>query len=114
MPPLWSIDGPPSRRIGSRKLRPICRYTRRRGQRKVPVASGHYNGPGMNTRERLLIEVQALTECEAAAALDFLEQQKRARQTASWPPSFAGIGHSGRSDLGARSEETLRAEFGSL
>ena len=67
----------------------------------------------MTTKERLLIEIQALSESEAAIVLEFLEQQKQARQPAPWPPSFAGIGHSGRSDLGARSEEILRAEFGS-
>lgn len=68
----------------------------------------------MTTRERLLIEVQGLTENEAAAVLEFIEHQKQARQEAApWPPAFAGIGHSGRHDLGVRSEETLRADFGS-
>ena len=66
----------------------------------------------MTSRERLRIEVQTLTEREAVAVLAFLEQQRRANRTGPWPPSFAGVGRSGRHDLGARSEEILRAEFG--
>lgn len=72
-----------------------------------------YNGPVMTTRDRLLIEVQGLTEDEAAAVLEFIEHQKQARQEAPWPPAFAGIGRSGRHDLGVRSEDILRADFGS-
>jgi hypothetical protein len=67
----------------------------------------------MTTKERLLIEVQGLTDADAAAVLEFIEQQKKARRGSPWPPSFDSIGRSGRSDLGARSEEILRAEFGS-
>jgi hypothetical protein len=67
-------------------------------------------------RERLQIEIQDLTEGEAAAVLEFLQRQqrqKKSRKPSPWPPTFAGIGRSGRSDLGARSEEILRTEFGS-
>jgi hypothetical protein len=67
----------------------------------------------MTTREQLLHEVQSLSETEAAAALESLEEQKQARRAGPWPPSFAGIGRSGRSDLGVCSEEILRADFGS-
>jgi hypothetical protein len=66
----------------------------------------------MTSRERLQIEVQHLSESEAAAVLEFLEQQKHRQTPGPWPPSFAGIGRSGEHDLGARSEEILRAEFG--
>lgn len=58
-------------------------------------------------------EVQDLTDSEAAEVLEFLQQQKNARAKAAWPPSFAAVGRSGQHDLGARSEEILRAEFGS-
>lgn len=67
----------------------------------------------MTTRERLLIEVRRLSEDEAARVLDFVECQRAARPASQWPPTFAGIGRSGRSNLGAHSEEMLRAEFGS-
>ncbi|MDQ2743984.1 MAG: hypothetical protein M3Z66_17040 [Chloroflexota bacterium] len=64
-------------------------------------------------KERLLLEVRRLTESEAAAVLEFLESQA-SDQTAqpSWPPRFAASGHSGRPDLGAASEDILRADFG--
>jgi len=67
----------------------------------------------MTNRERLLLEVQGLTDSEVAAVLEFLEERKREGQGSAWPPPFAGIGRSGRPDLGARSEEILRTEFGS-
>ena len=59
------------------------------------------------------MESETLTESEAAAVLAFLEQQRQLQAHGRWPPSFAGVGHSGTSDLGARSEEILQAEFGS-
>jgi hypothetical protein len=75
-------------------------------------SNGPYNGDAMTTKDRLLHEVQSLSESEAAAVLEFLETQKHARGEPPWPPSFAGIGRSGRSDLGACSEEILREDFG--
>jgi hypothetical protein len=65
----------------------------------------------MTSKERLQVEVASLTESEAAEVLAFLEVRKHARASSSWPPAFAGIGRSGRNDLGARSEEILQAEF---
>jgi hypothetical protein len=67
----------------------------------------------MTIRERLQVEIQELTEAEAATVLAFLEEQKHERARGPWPPSFADIGHSGRSDLADRSEDILRTEFGS-
>jgi hypothetical protein len=67
----------------------------------------------MTTKERLLIEIQDLSDSEAAAVLEYIERRKDARTASPWPPSFAGIGRSGHSDLGARSEEILRADLGS-
>jgi len=67
----------------------------------------------MTIQDRLIKEVQHLTESEAAAVLEFLKQQKNTSARPAWPPSFAGVGRSGAPDLGARSEELLRAELGS-
>jgi hypothetical protein len=67
----------------------------------------------MTMKERLILEVQRLTESQAAAVLEFLQSQALGEtSTASWPPRFAATGHSGRSDLGAASEDILRADFG--
>jgi hypothetical protein len=72
----------------------------------------------MTTKERLLVEVQRLTESQAAAVLEFLERQALVEtaesSSPSWPPKFAGTGRSGRSDLGAASEDILCADFGDL
>ena len=66
----------------------------------------------MTNKERLQIEVERLTEDEAARVVAFIEQQFSSREDSPWPPLFAGIVHSGGHDLGARSEEILRAELG--
>ena len=69
----------------------------------------------MTTKERLLLEVQQLTESQAAVVLDFLQTQAlNGTSSPSWPPRFAATGHSGRPDLGAASENILRADFGAL
>ncbi len=66
----------------------------------------------MTTKERLLLEVQRLTDSQAAAVLEFLESQALGETSPPWPPRFAAAGHSGRPDLGAASEDILRADFG--
>lgn len=67
----------------------------------------------MSIRERRQVEIQSLTERKAATVLAFLEQHERAQTCSAWPTFFAGIGRSGKHNLGARAEESLRAEFGS-
>jgi hypothetical protein len=56
----------------------------------------------MTTKERLLLEVQRLTESQAAAVLEFLQSQAPGETSPPpWPPRFAATGHSGRpADLG--------------
>ena len=67
----------------------------------------------MTTKERLLIEVQRLTESQAVAVLEFLQSQEMIETSSgSWPPEFAATGRSGRPDLGAASEDILRTDFG--
>jgi len=67
----------------------------------------------MTTKERLLLEVQRLTESQAVAVLEFLQSQALGEVSPpSWPPRFAATGHSGCPDLGAASEDILRADFG--
>lgn len=69
----------------------------------------------MTTKERLILEVQRLTESQAAAVLKFLESQALDESAAApWPPKFAATGRSGRTDLGATSEDILRADLGVL
>ncbi len=66
----------------------------------------------MTTKEQLLLEVQQLTENQAAAVLEFLRSQ--ALQKASrpeWPPRFTAAGRSGCPNLGVASEDILRADF---
>jgi len=54
-----------------------------------------------------------LTESQAVAVLEFLQSQALGEVSPpSWPPRFAATGHSGRPDLGAASEDILRADFG--
>lgn len=72
----------------------------------------------MTAKEQLLLEVQGLTNDEADAVREYIaylrhiEYAKHERLDTPRRLSFAGIGH-GPGDLAARSEEILRAEFGS-
>lgn len=67
----------------------------------------------MTTKERLLLEVQRLSEAQAGAVLEFLESQVLVEKSRpQWPPRFAAAGRSGRSDLAAASEDILRADLG--
>ena len=65
----------------------------------------------MTTRERLRRLVDDLSEDQAAEALALLKSQLAEEPEAL--PEFFGMLHSGKGDLAARSDEILRAEFGS-
>ena len=65
----------------------------------------------MTTRERLHRLVDDLSEDQAAEALALLKSQLAKEPEAL--PEFFGMLHSGKGDLAARSDEILRAEFGS-
>jgi hypothetical protein len=74
------------------------------------------------TRQQLHAMVEGLSDAELDAAAESLAQFRSARaavtgvyvsdKPATWPPKFAGMMHSGKSDLAARSEDILREEFG--
>ena len=67
----------------------------------------------MTTRERLHRLVDDLSDDQAAEALALLESQLADEPEPAGLPEFFGMLHSGKGDLAARSEEILRAEFGS-
>jgi hypothetical protein len=67
----------------------------------------------MTTRERLHRLVDDLSEDQAAEALALLESQLAEEPEPAALPEFFGMLHSGKGDLAARSDEILRAEFGS-
>ena len=66
--------------------------------------------------------VEGLSDAELDAAAEALAQFRSAHTAltgvyisdnpATWPPQFAAMMRSGRSDLAARSEDILREEFG--
>ena len=63
----------------------------------------------MTNKEKLRVLVEKLPEQEAAALLAQLEAKSRPGEPRRL--SFTAIGRSGRHDLGARSEDILRADF---
>lgn len=67
-----------------------------------------YTGQVMTAKERLQLELTAMSEEEAAVLLAQLEASK----SASAPLSFASLGRSGRPDLGTTYKELRKAEFG--
>ena len=67
----------------------------------------------MTTRERLHRLVDDLSDDEAAEVLALLEGQLADQAEPAALPEFFGMLHSGKGDLAARSDEILRAEFGS-
>jgi hypothetical protein len=74
------------------------------------------------TRQQLHAMVDSLSDPELDAAAEALAQFRSHRaaptgvylsdKPATWPPKFAGIMHSGKSDLAARSDDILKGESG--
>ena len=62
----------------------------------------------MTAKERLQLELKAMSEEDAAALLARLQASK----SDSRPLSFASLGRSGRPDLGTTYKEVRKAEFG--
>jgi hypothetical protein len=67
----------------------------------------------MTTKERLHRLVDDLSDDKAVEALALLEGQLADAPGPFAMPEFFGMLHSGKGDLAARSDEILRAEFGS-
>jgi hypothetical protein len=66
----------------------------------------------VTTKEQLHELVEHMSDAEAAALLAFARAQLGEDEPAEEFPAFFGMLHSGKGDLGARSSEILRAEFG--
>jgi hypothetical protein len=78
-----------------------------------------YTEWAMTAREKLRHLVDAMPEDEAAALLAEVERWAAERggvqfsaKPRTWPPAFSGIMRSGEGDLARRTEDIVRAEFG--